>query len=160
MSPTTIRLEDLRNEIGRSLGPTAPIALSQKMVTEFAHLTGDFQWVHVDVDRAEREMGGTIVHGYFVLSLLPQISSSLMRLTGVDHGLNYGLERVRFPAPARVGDSFEGRLKILEAVPRGGGFLMRNQITISVAGLSDSSEKPVCIAENLTLVYPGSGDLE
>jgi len=160
LSRVEIALAHLSENIGRALGPTSPIEIDQKMVNEFAGLTGDPQWVHTDVERAQREMNGTIVHGYFILSLLPQITSTLLRLTGVGHGLNYGLDKVRFPAPLPVGLGVEGSLKIIEVTPRGEGYMMRNEISISIAGGNGNTQRPVCVAENLTLVFPGDGELE
>lgn len=132
------------------------MTVDQTMVDRFAELTGDYQWVHVDVERAAREIGGTIAHGYFTLALIPRLFATLLRIAGVGRALNYGADRIRFLAPLRTGEPIEARLRIAELSDRGNGKLLRVETTVArVAG-----GPPVCVAETLLLLYPGEGVLE
>ena len=148
-------LERLVAEIGGSFGPSEPVVVDQRMIDRFAEVTGDFQWVHVDRERASRELEGTLAHGYLILSLIPHFVSRLLTITGVDRGVNYGLEKVRFPRPLRAGSFATGSLRIADARPRGAGTLLVSEMTIAEPG----QERPVCVAETLTLLYPGDGEL-
>jgi acyl dehydratase len=122
------------------------------MIDGFAELTGDRQWVHVDVERARREIGGTIAHGYLTLSLLPQILASIADFTGVAHGLNYGLDKVRFLETVNAGSRVCGHQSLLGVEERGDGVLLRFEVKIEIEGKA----RPACIAETLVLVFPGS----
>jgi acyl dehydratase len=153
--PVTISLPDLSQQAGLTLGPSAPLTIDQGMIDCFAQLTRDNQWVHVDTARAEREVGSTLAHGYLTLSLVPHFVSELLRISGVGHGLNYGSDRVRYPAPLRCGTAIAATLKILAYTPRGTGGLLRMEVAISPVG----GDTPVCVAETLTLLFPGSGVL-
>jgi acyl dehydratase len=154
-SPVRIALADLSGRAGLTVGPSAPIAIDQKMIDGFAKLTRDHQWVHVDRARAEREVGSTLAHGYLTLSLIPYFVSELLEISGVAHGLNYGSDRVRYPAPLRCGTAIAATLKVLAYTARGSGGVLRLELTIAPA----SGGTPVCVAETLTLLFPGEGVL-
>jgi acyl dehydratase len=155
-APTYVNLAALPEQIGQTFGPTEPFHVDQAMVDQFAALTGDHQWVHVDVERATRELGGTIAHGYLTLSLVPRVMAALLKIDGVGHGLNYGADKVRFPAPCNVGSMLQGRLRIIDVERRGEGYMLRNELTLEGVG----APKPVCVVETLTLLFPGNGKLD
>jgi acyl dehydratase len=126
--------------------------VTQEEINEFAKVTGDDNWIHLDVERAkDTPFGGTIAHGYFTLSLGPQFSYKLFKAEGFAFGVNYGTNRVRFPAPMPVGDKVRMRLKLesVDDVPGGA------QIVILQTFEREGSEKPVCVAETLSRVFTG-----
>lgn len=151
----TLPLNDLANHIGAILGPGAPVTIDQEMVDHFAALTNDFQWVHVDTERSTREIGGTLVHGYFTLSLVPQFVADLLKISGVGHALNYGSDRLRYPAPLRSGTPVSATLRIIDLVQRGEGKMLRLETTIAPT----DGGPAVCVAETLTLLFDGEGML-
>ena len=145
-------LDELRKAEGQVIGTSDWHQVTQDDVDTFADVTGDHQWIHVDVERARQTpFGGTIAHGYYTLSLAPRLSDQILRLDGFAFGLNYGLNRVRFPAPLPVGQRVRMTCKIakLEDIPGGAQVTFEN--TFEVEG----GEKPVCIAESLARVYTG-----
>jgi acyl dehydratase len=143
-------LAQLDAAIGQELGVSDWITVDQPMIDAFANLTGDHQWVHVDVDRATREMGGTFAHGLLTLSLLPRIIAEVVTITGVRFGLNYGLDKVRFLGRVMAGSLIRGRVSLLSGTPRGDGTLYKFSVVIEVG----NNTVPACAAEALTLVYP------
>lgn len=153
--PQEISYTSLPAHIGHIFGPSQPVTLTQAMIDSFAEITNDHQWVHVDVGRAEREIGGTIAHGYLVLSLIPQFVSELLVITGAGHGLNYGLGRVRFTAPVPASSQLSATLEITRTEAKRGGTLVTSAVTIGLAG----EQRPVCIAETMVLIFPGTGRL-
>ena len=153
MTGAAVALSELGSLIGRELGPSDPVLVDQAMVDLFAKTTGDRQWVHVDVDRAKVEMDGAIAHGYLILSLIPLYVSRLLDVANVSNALNYGLERVRFLSPVRPPAMMTAILCVRAVEEKGGGVLMRNDVTISQAG----APKPACVATTLTLLLPGEG---
>ena len=102
--------EELRSLVGEELGVSDWIEISQDRINKFAEATGDFQWIHIDVERAKNELPGatTIAHGFLTLSLLPQVIGEIYKLEGVKHSLNYGTDRVRFTAPVPAGSRVRG----------------------------------------------------
>lgn len=144
------KLEDLTPLVGQEIGVSDWIAVDQLRIQAFADVTEDQQWIHTDPARAaEGPFGGTIAHGFLTLSLLPRFYETAFRVKEVRMGINYGLDRVRFPAPVPVGSRLRGRfvLKNLEAVE--GGVQMMVEVTVE----RDAGGKPVCIAESLTRQY-------
>ena len=142
---------DLGAAVGTSLGPTAWVEVTQGMVDDFADVTGDHQWIHVDVERAEASpYGGTIAHGYLTLSMLPSFASELYRVTAGSARLNYGLEKVRFPAVLPVGSKVRGSATIKEVRHVAAG----TQLFISWIVEAKEASRPVCVAESITLVIP------
>ena len=140
----------VREAVGRHLGYTEWAEMTQERVNEFADATDDHQFIHVDVERAKQTpFGGTIAHGFLTLALVAPISTQLMRVTDAAFGINYGLDKVRFPAPLKVGSQFRGGAEIVEVSDVTGGVQVKLLVTIEAQG----SEKPVCVAEQLVRVY-------
>ena len=146
-------LEELKDAEGQELGTSDWHEVTQKDIDTFADVTGDDQFIHVDPERAkETPFGGTIAHGYFTLSLAPMLSEQIYALEGFAFAINYGLNKVRFPAPLPVGSRvrMQAKLKALEEVPGGA------QMTVEVTFEREGGDKPVCVAETLARVYAGS----
>jgi acyl dehydratase len=145
-------LAALKEMIGKEMAPSEWLEISQARVDQFAEATGDSQWIHVDVERSRRELpyGGTIAHGFLTLALLPQFFGAAMRMTDVKMMVNYGLNRVRFPAPLPVGSRVRGRLALLAVEDIAGGAQMVWEVTIEREG----GDKPVCVAEAVLRRYP------
>lgn len=140
----------LQDAVGTELGVSPWVQITQAEVDAFADLTGDHQWIHVDVARAKASrFGGTIVHGYLTLSLLPRLQHEIYRIDGFEFGLNYGLNRVRFPAPVPVGGSIRLHVALDEVRDVPGGLQGVMTATFELAG----SEKPGCVAEQVFRVY-------
>ena len=149
---TITGLDELKAAEGEELGTSDWHAVTQDDIDAFADVTGDHQWIHVDPDRAkDTPFGGTIAHGYYTLSLAPRFSYELFEVQGFAFGMNYGLNKVRFPAPLPVGKRVRMRaeLQSVEDVP--GGLQLTSKLTFEVEG----GEKPVCVAESLARVFGG-----
>lgn len=145
-------LEELAGAAGEVLGPGPWRRVEQHTIDAFAAATGDDQWIHTDPARAARSrFGTTIAHGYLVLALLPALTRQLYRVDGVAMAVNYGLDRVRFPAPARAGSSVRARAQITRAEPLPGGVHLAMRVTVE----TDAGGRPCCVAETLTRLYPG-----
>jgi acyl dehydratase len=145
-------LDELKAAEGDELGISDWHEVTQQAIDAFADVTGDHQWIHVDVERAkETPFGGTIAHGYYTLSLAPMFSEQIFALEGFAFAVNYGLDKVRFPAPLPVGSRvrMHAKLKALEDVPGGA------QMTVEVTFEREGGDKPVCVAETLARVYTG-----
>jgi acyl dehydratase len=135
---------------GKHAGYTDWQVMEQERVDMFADATDDHQWIHVDTERAkESPFGGTIAHGYLTLALVAPVSQQLLRVTDATTGINYGLDRVRFPAPMPVGAEWRGGLAVLEVSQIPGGAQMKARVTIEVKG----AEKPSLVADALVRVY-------
>ena len=149
-----IHVRDLHDAAGRQLGPGPWHEVTQAQVDLFAEATGDDQWIHVDPERAATgPFGGTVAHGYLTLSLLPVLQRELWRFAGAAMGVNYGLDKVRFPTPVRVGSRVRLRLEVQEVDARpDGSFLLHNLATVEVEG----SDRPACVAQALSLVVPSA----
>jgi acyl dehydratase len=140
----------LRELAGQHAGFTAWQTMEQDRVDRFADATDDHQWIHVNVERAKASpFGGTIAHGYLTLSLVAPIMGELVKVTDSSTGLNYGLDRVRFPAPMPVGGRWRGGAELLEVTEIPGGLQMKVRVTIEVEG----SEKPAMVADSLVRLY-------
>jgi len=144
-----VDFKDLPGLAGQEIGVSDWVEISQERVNTFAEATGDFQWIHVDVERAEREIGGTIAHGYLTLSLLPHLGATIMQIDGVARGINYGSDKVRFVNMVKVGKRVRLREKLLAAEPKAGGLQLRKECTIEIEG----EPKPACVAETITILY-------
>jgi acyl dehydratase len=140
----------LREHVGAHLGFTDWSVMEQEVVNRFADVTDDHNYIHVDVERAkDSPFGGTVAHGYLTLSLLAPITMQLLKVTDAKTGINYGLDRVRFPAPLPVGAQWRGGAEILEVTEAGGGLQAKLRATVEVKG----SEKPALVAECLVRLY-------
>jgi acyl dehydratase len=149
---TLTGLDEVKSHVGQELGVSDWLEVTQATVDRFAEVTGDDQWIHVDVERArDTPFGGTIAHGYLVLSLAPRLCYDMFTFDGFAFGLNYGLNRVRFPAPMPVGGRvrMRARLVAVEEIPGGA------QITTELTFEREGGDKPVCVAESLARVYLG-----
>ena len=143
-------LEELKAAEGQVLGTSDWHEVTQADVDAFAEVTGDDQWIHVDVERAkETPFGGTIAHGYFTLSLIPLLSRQVFGMEGFKFALNYGLNRVRFPAPMPVGQKVRCTVKVAEVQEIPGGAQTMMEMTLEREG----GEKPVCVAQTLVRAY-------
>jgi acyl dehydratase len=144
--------KDLQQHVGRELGPSDWFTVDQGMIDKFAEATGDHQWIHVDVERAKREMPGgkTIAHGYLTLSLLPRLAPTLMSIAKRRRGLNYGSNKIRFITPVPAGSRIRLRQKLVKAEPvEDNGIRITSQMTMEVEG----SERPAMVAETISMVY-------
>jgi len=148
--PREIALGEISGFVGQELGVSDWMELSQQRIEEFAAATGDHHWMHVDVARATRELGGPIAHGLLTLSLLPLLSNQIMRLTGYASGFSYGYDRLRFTHPVPAGRRVRLRQTLLSVEPRGAAQLLRVACTIELEG----AEAPALLAEWLSLYYP------
>jgi len=148
----TIKYADIAKHVGEELGVSEWVKIDQERVNKFADATGDHQWIHIDVERAKKELptGGTIAHGYLTLSLIPMLASQISRIDGVSRGINYGSNKVRFTNMVPTGSRVRARQKLLAAEPKGPGMQMTNEVTIEIEG----QDRPACIAETISLVYP------
>ena len=144
--------KDLLQHVGRELGPSAWIVVDQAMIDRFADATGDHQWIHVDVERARREMPGgkTIAHGYLTLSLIPRMAATLLEITRQGRGINYGSNKIRFISPVPAGSRVRLRQRIVNAeeVP-GNGIRVTSEMTVEVEG----QERPALVAEVIGIRY-------
>lgn len=147
----TVSFEELPGLVGQDMGVSDWITIDQERINKFADATGDHQWIHVDVERAKKEMPGgkTIAHGYLTLSLIPMLGGQILRITGVSRGINYGSNKVRFTNTVPVGSRVRARQKLVGVEPKAGGLQMTNEVTIEIEG----QERPACIAETISLVY-------
>jgi acyl dehydratase len=149
---TLTGLEEIKSYVGKELGVSEWHLVTQEQIDAFAEVTGDDQWIHVDVERArESPFGGTIAHGYYTLSLAPRFSYAMFSFEGFAFGVNYGVNRVRFPSPLPVGDRVRMRARLLSVEEIPGGAQLTSELTFEREG----GEKPVCVAESLARVYSG-----
>lgn len=142
----------LADWIGKELGTSPWVTIGQDRINEFARSTGDFQWIHVDVERAKKDMPGgkTIAHGFLTLSLIPMLSQQISHINNVRNGINYGCNKVRFTSPVQAGSKVRARAKLIAADPMDkGGVRLTNQVTIEIEG----QERPACVAETMSIVY-------
>jgi acyl dehydratase len=140
------RLADLESLVGQPVASSDWITVGQDRIDQFAQATGDHQWIHIDPVRAAAgPFGSTIAHGFLTLSLLPEMSASAMEVLDTRMGVNYGLNRVRFPAPVPSGARLRGHFKLLGYEPLEGGA----QLTMEVTMEREGSPKPVCVAESV-----------
>jgi acyl dehydratase len=144
-------INGLKAAVGEHLGYSPWLEITQERVNQFAEATGDFQWIHVDVERAKAEspFGGPIAHGYLTLSLLPSLMPKVVQTSGFSMGVNYGCNRVRFMAPVPVGANLRLGLKLLSVDDIAGGAQMVYEATFEVEG----SDKPSCVAEVVLRSY-------
>jgi acyl dehydratase len=137
--------------VGQELGPGEWLTVEQEAVDAFAGLSGDHQWIHVDpVRAASGPYGSTVAHGLLTLSLLPTLLRGLRAVADARMALNYGYDRIRFPAPLRVGSRVRSRVVITDVAPTAdGGVQVRSRITVEVEG----SDKPCLVADQLVRQY-------
>jgi acyl dehydratase len=145
------RPADMKAYVGKEVGISEWVLINQATINAFADATGDHQWIHVDIERAKKEMpnGKTIAHGYLTLSLLPRLSAGVYRIRHTSRGINYGSNKVRFTAPVPVGSRVRLRqvLKAIEDIK--GGVRLTFESTVEL----ENSDKPALIAEALVLAF-------
>jgi acyl dehydratase len=144
-------MADAKARVGQEIGVSEWMLIDQQRVNAFAEVTGDQQWIHVDVERAKREspFGGPIAHGYLTVSLLAKFAQECIAVDGIKLAVNYGLNRVRFAAPVKVGSRVRARFVLASVEDIAGGAQMVWQATIEIEG----GEKPACVAEMVTRWY-------
>ncbi|MEU0785007.1 MaoC family dehydratase [Streptomyces sp. NPDC006173] len=147
---TFATVDELRSAVGEQLGYTDWVEIEQKRIDLFAEATGDHQWIHVDPEKAASgPFGTTIAHGYLTLSLLPLFGPQLIAVEGVKMGVNYGTNKVRFPAPVPVGSRLRSTAKITSVDDVTGGV----QVTVAFTVEREGGDKPVCVAESVSRYY-------
>ena len=145
-------IDELKTLTGRDLGHSSWLEITQERVNAFAEATGDHQWIHVDVERAkDGPFGGPIAHGYLTLSLVVLMYQQVLKVSDAQMGVNYGLNKVRFPAPVPVGSRLRLTATLDDVTEIAGGL----QLTIGAVIEREGGEKPVCIAELVFRTYGG-----
>src|SRR5215212_8060481 len=146
-------IDELKELIGQEVGPTEWRTLSQEEIDSFAGLSGDDQWIHVDVERAKTEspFGTTVAHGNLTLSMIDGFRKDLIRSEGFALGVNYGWNKVRFPAPVPAGSKLRATAEVVSVDEAGGGwYQVVTKFTVEVEG----SEKPACVGESVGRALP------
>jgi len=143
-------LDELRAAVGTDAFTSEWLTVDQKRIDQFADATSDHQWIHVDAEKAAAgPFGTTIAHGYLTLSLLPALFADLYRIAGTRMGVNYGLNKVRFPAPLPSGSRVRATARPLSVEDVAGGVQITSQVTVEREG----GDKPVCVAETVSRLY-------
>ncbi|MDA3644210.1 MaoC family dehydratase [Saccharopolyspora indica] len=151
MLRTFTSLAEVEAAFGDELGPTEPLVITQERIDAFADATGDHQWIHTDPARAASgPYGSTIAHGYLTLSLLPHFGRQLFALDFGTARINYGVNKVRFPAPVPVGSALRARATFADLRESANGATLTTRYTVEREG----AEKPACVAEMLVVLVP------
>jgi acyl dehydratase len=148
MTTTVNGIEELKGLVGRTIGPSEWREVTQELIDQFAEVSGDDQWIHVDTERAKTEspFGTTVAHGNLTLSMIDGFRSGLMESSGFKMGVNYGWNKVRFPAPVPAGSRLRASIETLSVDEIGGGwYQIAQKWTVEVEG----NEKPACVAESV-----------
>ncbi|MBL8535898.1 MAG: MaoC family dehydratase [Hyphomonadaceae bacterium] len=143
-------LSEIQSLIGQEVGVSDWLEITQDRVNRFADATGDHQWIHVDVERATKELGAPIAHGFLIVSLIPFLAKNIIQYQGVARGVNYGSNKVRFTNVVPVGARVRMRVKMLSCEMRAGAYQVVNECKIEIEG----QDRPACVAENISLIYP------
>ncbi len=144
-------IDDAKALVGEEVGLSDWVVIDQHRIDQFAEATADHQWIHVDTERAVREMpdGKTIAHGYLTLALIPAFTGDFVHVENLARAINFGLNKVRFYAPVPVGSRLRGRAVVLKAQQRAGALLLTSEVRLEVEG----QRKPACIAETLGMYF-------
>jgi acyl dehydratase len=148
MTTTVNGIEELKGLVGQTIGPSEWREVTQALIDQFAEVSGDDQWIHVDTERAKTEspFGTTVAHGNLTLSMIDGFRSGLMESSGFKMGVNYGWNKVRFPAPVPAGSRIRASIETLSVDEIGGGwYQIAQKWTVEVEG----NEKPACVAESV-----------
>jgi len=147
----TATKEGLAALVGTEVGVSDWLTIDQARIDKFAEATGDYQWIHVDVARAAKEIPGgkTIAHGFLTLSLVPMLTKGILVIEDVKTGINYGSDRVRFTQMVPVGSRVRARQKLKSVTPKSGGLQLIDEVTIEIEG----ETRPALIAELIRLLY-------
>jgi acyl dehydratase len=151
MSTVFDRPADLIGKEGMQLGSSEWLVISQERINQFADATGDHQWIHVDPEKAkDGPYGACIAHGYLTLSLVNLFLPELLRVDNVSMGVNYGVDKVRFPSPVVVGSRIRGRGEIVAVEEVKGAVQVIVRVSVEIEG----SERPACVADTISRFYP------
>lgn len=147
-------LDELKALQGKEIGPSEWREITQEDINSFADLTGDHQWIHVDVERAEKEspFGTTIAHGNLTLSAIDGLRMELMEVEGFQLAVNYGWNKVRFPAPVPAGSKIRAAAELVEIEDVGGGWV---QMVVRFTVFVEGSDKPCCVGDSVARLLPG-----
>ena len=151
MSRVINSIEDAKALEGEEVGLSDWAVIDQNRIDQFAEATADYQWIHVDTERAAREMpnGKTIAHGYMTLALIPALTGNFIEVPNLSRAINYGVNKVRFYTPVPVGAKVRARATVLQARRRAGALLLTSEVRIEV----DGERKPACVAETLGMYF-------
>ena len=144
-------IEDAKALEGEEVGLSDWAVIDQNRIDQFAEATADYQWIHVDTERAAREMpdGKTIAHGYLTLALIPSLTGNFIEVQNLERAINFGVNKVRFYAPIQAGARVRARAKVLQARRRAGALLLTSEVRIEIEG----ERKPACVAETLGMYF-------
>ncbi|MFE9445728.1 MaoC family dehydratase [Streptomyces sp. NPDC006602] len=144
-------IEELQQAVGTHLGYSDWHTVTQHQIDTFAEATGDHQWIHVDPEKAAKgPFGGTIAHGYLTLSLVPMLVWQIYQVDGLTMSVNYGANKLRFPAPVPVDSKVRAGADLLSVMPGAGGHQVITRVTVEREG----GDKPVCVVETVSLSVP------
>jgi acyl dehydratase len=141
---------ELAGLAGTDLGASSWHRIGQEHIDRFADATGDRQWIHIDVERATREMGGTIAHGFLTLSILPVLSAETLEFAGISRGINYGFDRLRFTGMVRAGSRIRLAQLVTKSEEKAGGVAFTRDIKVEI----ENEPRPALIAEWIVLLFP------
>jgi len=146
-------IEDAKALEGIEVGVSDWIVVDQNRINQFAEATGDFQWIHVDIDRAKTELpdGKTIAHGYLTLALVPTLTGDFVKVERLARAINFGCNKIRFYSMVPVGSRVRARAVVRQARKRAGALMLTSEVTIEVEG----EKKPACVAETLGMYFFG-----
>ncbi|MFQ5666403.1 MAG: MaoC family dehydratase [Candidatus Binatia bacterium] len=143
---------DLKGAVGQHLGHSDWLTITQERINQFAEATGDHQWIHVDPARAKNGPFGTcIAHGYLTLSLVNLFLPQILDVRGVRMGVNYGVDKVRFPAPVPVGSKIRGDAQLIKVEDVQGGIQATIRVTVEIEG----KDRPACVVDTISRYFPG-----
>lgn len=144
-------IEDAKALEGVEVGLSEWVVIDQNRIDQFAEATGDYQWIHVDTERAAKEMPGgkTIAHGYLTLALIPALTGNFVEVKNLARAINFGVNKVRFYTPVQTGDRVRARARVLQARRRAGALLLTSETRIEV----EDERKPACVAETLGMYF-------
>lgn len=151
MTKLVASVEDAKSLEGEEVGVSDWLVIDQQRIDQFAEATNDYQWIHVDVERAAQEMPGgkTIAHGYMTLALIPGLTTDFIEVPNLARAINFGVNKVRFVTPVPAGSRVRARATITKAQRRAGALLLTSEVRIEVEG----ERKPACIAETLGMYF-------
>jgi len=144
-------MDDARALVGAEIGLSEWALIDQNRIDQFAEATTDYQWIHVDTERAARELpdGKTIAHGYLTLALIPALTGNFIEVENLTRAINFGVNKVRFYTPVPAGARVRARVNVLKAQRRAGALLLTSEVRIEV----DGERKPACVAETLGMYF-------
>ncbi|MDJ0700691.1 MAG: MaoC family dehydratase [Woeseiaceae bacterium] len=144
-------VEDAKALEGQEVGLSEWTVIDQHRIDQFAEATGDYQWIHVDTERAASEMpdGKTIAHGYLTLALIPSLTANFVEVPNLARAINFGVNKLRFYTPVQVGDRVRARATVIKAQRRAGALLLTSEVRIEV----ENANKPACVAETLGMYF-------